>query len=182
MDRQSQRDHRSPSTRIETNEPRDQGAGPWQHTTIRTDSACEAIGTPTMNRKRTAPLWPSGRTTNNNWNYKNRQCQCDHRYKLQEWQCYCSHHRKRKQSGQCHGGHPYHQQQQEIRLLVQGNNNRQCQRDHRYNTNNNPEEIRGYWSTGARDHTGSKQDMDSAIVALQYGQQGEPTVLLKPSV
>jgi hypothetical protein len=59
----------------------------------KTDSAIEAIGT--------------------NETKNSQQRHDDHRYKLQEWQCYCSHHRKWKQSGQCHGDHPYHQQLQE---------------------------------------------------------------------
>jgi hypothetical protein len=42
--------------------------------------------------------------------------------------------------------------------------NRQCQCDHQY------------------ERTGSRRDMDSAIVAIQHEQQEEPTVLNKPSV
>jgi hypothetical protein len=39
------------------------------------------------------------------------------------------------------------------------------------------------WKCHCGHHTGSGRDMDSAIiVAIQYEQQEEPTVLLKPSV
>jgi hypothetical protein len=121
-----------------TNEPRDQGAGPWQH---------------------------------------NRQCQCDHRYEnYRSGSAIVATTQEADKEGIDSVIVTIDKQQpekslnrNEIRLLV----HRGGQQDRQAESPVLP---------AAPQEWIFEQEADSAIVAIQHGQQEEPTVLTKPSV